>query len=119
VEVVFRKGIYTKDHQHVTGRTRLHCYRPWSVDVILVLEQASSFVPGDGLLSRESFTTLVDCGDYGEQLIAQVSDTALDGMIISLHSVRIDRANQHFIIGGTDGGTVALWDFKCVLKPSK
>jgi len=37
-------------------------------------------------------------------------------MVISLHSVRIDRANQHYIIGGMDGGTVALWDFKYVLE---
>ena len=68
------------------------------------------------MLSRESFATLVACDDYGEQPIYQVSDTALDGMVISLHSVRIDRANQHYIIGGTDGGAVALWDFKYVLR---
>lgn len=59
------------------------------------------------------------CDDYSEQLVSQVSDTALDGMIISLHSVKIDRANQHYIIGGTDGGAVALWDFKYVLKASE
>lgn len=57
----------------------------------------------------------MDCDGYGEQPASQVSDTPLDGMIISLHSVRLDRANQHYIIGGTDGGAVALWDFRHVL----
>jgi len=59
---------------------------------------------------------LVACDDGGEQPVSQVSDTALDGMIISLHSVRIGRANEHYIVGGTGGGGVALWDFKYALK---
>jgi len=57
----------------------------------------------------------VDCDGNGEQPTSQISDTALDGMVISLHGVKIDRVNQHYVIGGTDGGAVALWDFKYVL----
>lgn len=85
------------------------------MNINLILNKLIHFL-GDGLLSRGAFATLVDCDGYGEQAASQVSDTALDGMIISLHSVRLDRANQHYIIGGTDGGAVALWDFKYVLE---
>jgi len=62
----------------------------------------------DGYLRRTTFRELVT--ETGTTTpVGEPSDQALDGAIVSLHLCKNGRSGEHYIVGGTDGGVVAVW----------
>ncbi len=45
----------------------------------------------------------------GVKTSGEPSDQALDGKIVHMSIARNERSGEYFIIGGTDGGVVAVW----------
>jgi hypothetical protein len=65
----------------------------------------------DGLLRRTTFGELLQ--QTGPPL-GECSDQRIDGSITYLTVVRNERTGEYYLIGGTDGGMVAVWALQSV-----
>ncbi|TFY53289.1 hypothetical protein EVJ58_g9531 [Rhodofomes roseus] len=63
----------------------------------------------DGRLRRSSFLGLPR---KGTGRYTQVSKVPLQGEIVSLHLVDNERTKERLVIGGTDDGSIAIWDLQ-------
>lgn len=46
--------------------------------------------------------------------VGEPSDQALEGSIVCLQLCRNERSGEQYLVGGTDGGVVAVWTFEYV-----
>ncbi|KIM30119.1 hypothetical protein M408DRAFT_101314 [Serendipita vermifera MAFF 305830] len=62
----------------------------------------------DGFVRRTTFMELLSEGEALSST-SEPSDQALDGAIVYLQRCRNERSGEYYLIGGTDGGVVAIW----------
>lgn len=67
----------------------------------------------DGYLRRTTFKELLGEIDALTS-IGEPSDQALEGAIVCLHLCRNERSGEYYLVGGTDGGVVAVWTLQYV-----
>lgn len=68
------------------------------------------FTQGDGVLRRSTFGQEIAC----EPRKSAADTDRLGGSISCLDSIRNDRTKERLIIGGTDTGTIAVWEYPSV-----
>ncbi|KAG8813034.1 hypothetical protein FRC17_001701, partial [Serendipita sp. 399] len=73
----------------------------------------SVFILGydDGYIRRASFSEIFSPQD-GSSTIGEPSDQPVDGAVVHLSLIRNEHTGEYCLVGGTDGGGVAVWALK-------